>query len=183
MPGTEETTLGIPDEMILDQIYFIRDQKVMIDTDLGELYEVETKQLKRQVRRNADRFPEDFMFELTQEEYNSLRSQIGTLKRGTHVKYLPMAFTEQGVAMLSSVLNSTRAIRVNIQIIRIFTRIRQMVMDDSELRLEIEKVKRKLDNHDVNLQVVFHYLDKLLKKDATPEPRNPIGFELDKLMK
>jgi cell division protein FtsL len=179
----EEKATTIPDEMILDQIYFIRNQKVMMDMDLAKLYEVETKQLKRQVRRNSDRFPEDFMFELTQEEYNSLRSQFGTLKRGTHVKYLPMAFTEQGVAMLSSVLNSSRAIKVNIQIIRIFTRIRQMLTDNTELRLEIEKIKRKLDNHDINLQVVFQYLDKLLKRVAKPKPRNPIGYTLDKAIK
>ena len=90
--------LAIPDDRIINQIYLIRGYKVMIDYDLAELYQVETKQLKRQVRRNIDRFPEDFMFELTQKEYDSLRSQIGTLKQGEHVKYLPMVFTEQGVA-------------------------------------------------------------------------------------
>lgn len=100
----------VPDEIIMNQIYYIRGQKVMIDEDLAKLYQVENKQLKRQVRRNTDRFPDDFMFELSQEEYDSLRSQFGTLKRGEHSKYLPMVFTEQGVAMLSSVLNSKRAI-------------------------------------------------------------------------
>src|SRR5258708_16750220 len=109
---TEDST--IPDEFILNQIYYVRGHKAMLDTDLAALYEVETKQLKRQVRRNAERFPEDFMFELTLKEYQSLRSQFGTLKRGEHAKYIPMAFTEQGVAMLSSVLNSKRAIKVNI---------------------------------------------------------------------
>jgi len=128
----EKNSAIIPDELVINKIYYIREQKVMLDTDLASLYEVETKQLKRQVRRNAKRFPEDFMFELAPEEYNSLRSQIGTLKRGEHPKYPPMAFTEQGVAMLSSVLNSSRAINVNIQIIRIFTRIRQMLMDNTE---------------------------------------------------
>jgi hypothetical protein len=95
-----------PDETIISKIYMIRGQKVMLDDDLAELYGVETKQLKRQVRRNRERFPEDFMFELTVEEYQSLRSQIGTLKRGEHTKYMPFAFTEQGVSMLSGVLNS-----------------------------------------------------------------------------
>src|ERR1700761_3614041 len=99
-------TTTVSEETILSSIFYVRNQKVMFDFDLAELYQVETKHLKRQVRRNIERFPEDFMFELTAEEYNSLRSQIGTLKRGEHVKYLPMVFTEQGVSMLSSVLNN-----------------------------------------------------------------------------
>ncbi|MCX2430540.1 MULTISPECIES: ORF6N domain-containing protein [unclassified Pedobacter] len=126
----------------------IRGHKVMLDSDLAELYGVETKQLKRQVKRNAERFPEDFLFELNMEEQKILRSQFGTLRHGAHSKYNIMAFTEQGVAMLSSMLNSTRAIEVNIQIIRIFTRMR-------EIRLEIEKIKGKLDNQDKNMGIVF----------------------------
>jgi len=115
----------------------------------------------------------------SQEEYSSLRSQNGTLKQGAHAKYLPMAFTEQGVAMLSSVLNSVRAIKVNIQIIRIFTRIRQMLTDNTELRLEIEKIKSKLDNQDKNMEVVFQYLDELLdKKDKPNPPRKAIGYKI-----
>ncbi len=171
----------IPDEIIMNQIYYMRGHKVMLDTDLAELYEVENKQLKRQVRRNAERFPDDFMFELTIDEYNSLRSQIGTLKRGEHAKYLPMAFTEQGVSMLSSVLNSSRAIKVNIQIIRIFTRIRQMFIDNTELGLEIEKIKGKLDNQDKNMEIVFRYLDELLEKKNNPKPRKRIGYKSDDL--
>jgi hypothetical protein len=104
----------VPIESIISKINSIRGEKVMIDRYIAELYGVETKQLKRAVRRNLNRFPSDFMFELTIDEYNSIRSQVGTLKRGAHSKYLPMAFTEQGVAMLSSVLNSDRAIEVNI---------------------------------------------------------------------
>ena len=171
----------IPDEIIMNQIYYIRGQKVMLDTDLAALYEVETKQLKRQVRRNTERFPEDFMFELTPEEYYNSRSQNGTLKQGENVKYSPMVFTEQGVAMLSSVLNSSRAIKVNIQIIRIFTRIRQMLMDNTELRLEIENIKSKLDNQDKNMEVVFQYLDELIEQKAVPKPRKRIGFKSDEL--
>lgn len=115
---TPLTASTITENKIINKIYWIRDSKVMlvpmaIGIDLAELYMVETKQLKRQVRRNMDRFPEDFMFELNKEEYDSLRSQFGTLKRGEHSKYLPMAFTEQGVAMLSSVLSSKIAIEVN----------------------------------------------------------------------
>jgi cell division protein FtsL len=176
-----ENNIIVPDEIILNQIYFIRGQKVMLDFDLAKLYEVETKQLKRQVRRNIERFPEDFMFELTAEEYQSLRSQIGTLKQGEHIKYLPMVFTEQGVAMLSSVLTSARAIKVNIQIIRIFTRIRQLLIENTELRLEIENIKSKLDNQGKNMEIVFQYLDELSNKieRLNPEikPRNPIGFK------
>ena len=106
-----------------------------VGIDLAELYMVETKQLKRQVRRNIERFPEDFMFELNKEEYESLRSQFGTLKRGEHSKYLPMAFTEQGVAMLSSVLNSKLAIEVNIQIIRVFSKMRAMILSNKDILL------------------------------------------------
>ena len=153
----------------------------MLDFDLAELYQVETKHLKRQVRRNIERFPEDFMFELKIEEYNSLRSQIGTLKRGEHVKYLPMVFTEQGVSMLSSVLNSKSAIIVNIQIMRIFTKVRQMLMDNTELRLEIEKIKGKLDNQDKNMEVVFRYLDELIERKNEMVPRKRIGYKSDDL--
>ena len=123
----------IPNEIILNQIYYIREQKVMLDYDLAELYKVENKQLKRQVRRNKDRFPADFMFELTEKEHENLRCQFGSSSWGG-IRYRPMVFTEQGVAMLSSVLNSERAIKVNIQIMRIFTRIRKMLMDNSSLR-------------------------------------------------
>jgi len=177
----EKNTLIIPDELVINKIYYIREQKVMLDTDLAALYEVETKQLKRQVRRNAERFPDDFMIELTLEEYNSIRSQNGTLKRGEHMKYLPMAFTEQGVAMLSSVLNSSRAINVNIHIIRIFTRIRQMLMDNTDLRLEIEKIKTKLDSQGKNMELVFRYLDELIEKKSEHEPRKRIGYKPDDL--
>jgi hypothetical protein len=172
---------AITDEIIMNQIYYMPGQKVMLDTDLAALYEVETKQLKRQVRRNAERFPEDFMFELTQEEYYNSRSQNGTLKQGENIKYSPMVFTEQGVAMLSSVLNSERAINVNIQIIRIFTRIRQMLMDNTELRLEIEKIKAKLDNQGKNMELVFRYLDELIEKKSEPKPIKRIGYIPDDL--
>ncbi len=121
-------------EQITARIYFVRGVKVMLDRDLATLYSVETKVLKRNVRRHIDRFPDDFMFELTKEEYNSLRSQIGTLKRGAHSKYKVMAFTEQGVAMLSGILNSKRAIHVNIQIMRTFTKLRHMISGHEELK-------------------------------------------------
>ena len=115
----KQKELIIPDEIIINKIYFIRGQKVMLDSDLAELYGVETKQLKRQVRRNLNRFPKDYMFELSIQEIENLRSQFGTTSWGGS-RYIPMVFTEQGVAMLSSVLNSNRAIEMNIHIIRIF---------------------------------------------------------------
>jgi hypothetical protein len=176
----ENNKLIVPDEIVIDKIYYIRNQKVMLDGDFAALYEVETKQLKRQVRRNLERFPEDFMFELTPEEYHYSRSQNGTLKQGGNIKYAPMAFTEQGVAMLSSVLNSARAIQVNIQIIRVFTHIRQVLADNTEIRLEVEKIKNKLENQDKNMEIIFKYLDELLDKQEHPNPpRKRIGFKSD----
>ncbi len=167
--------LIVADDIIMNKIYFIRRQKVMLDADLAELYQVETKQLKRQVSRNIERFPEDFMFELTMEEAS--RCQIGTLKRGGNIKYLPYVFTEQGVAMLSSILNSEEAIRVNIQIIRVFTRIRQMLFDNTELRLAIEEIRKKTENNTKNIELVFKYLDELLDKKEKPKPITQIGFK------
>ena len=168
----------IPDDIISSKIYLIRNQKVMLDKDLSELYVVETKQLKRQVRRNLERFPEDFMFELSQQEFDNLRSQFGTSSWGGS-RYMPMAFTEQGVAMLSSVLNSPTAIKVNIQIIRVFTKIREMLTDTLSLKLEIEEIKKKLSNHTQNIELVFNYLDELIDKKENTEPRNKIGYKND----
>ena len=133
----------VPVEIIQSKIYLIRGQKVILDRDLAELYGVSTRRLKEQVRRNSKRFPGDFMFALTWEETESLRSQIATLKRGGHIKYLPFAFTEQGVAMLSSVLNSDRAIEVNIQIMRVFTKLREMMATHKDLARKIEDLERK----------------------------------------
>ena len=175
----EEENLIIPDEIISNKIYLIRNQKVMLDRDLADLYQVETKQLKRQVRRNIDRFPEDFMFEISKQENESLRSQFGTLKRGEHSKYVPMVFTEQGIAMLSSVLNSDRAIAVNIKIIRIFIKIREVLTDNLSLKLEIEDIKKKLNNHDKYLELVFSYLDGLVEKKESGKERNKIGYKTD----
>lgn len=183
MRGVENSII-IVDEVVMNKIYIVRGQKVMLDSDLAELYQIETKNLKRQVKRNIERFPEDFMIELTAKEADSLRCQIGTLKRGEHIKYLPYAFTEQGVAMLSSVLSSPKAIQVNIQIIRIFTRIRQMLIDNTEIRLAIEKLEKKTDNNTKNIEVIFQYMDELIdKKESRPrldKPRKKIGYKLPK---
>ena len=170
------SALVIPDEVILSKIYFIRELKVMIDSDLAELYGVETKVLKQQVKRNIDRFPEDFMFELTNEEFANLRSHFVTSSWGG-VRYLPMVFSEQGVAMLSSVLRSKQAIRVNIQIMRIFTKVRQLLADNLSVKLEIEEIKKKLVTQDKNIELVFNYLDELMEKQENPKPQKQIGFK------
>ena len=166
----------IPNEVISSKIYLIRDKKVMLDRDLAKLYEVETKYLKRQVKRNIDRFPEDFMFELTDVEFKILRSQFGTSSWGGN-RYTPLAFTEQGVAMLSGVLNSPHAISVNIQIMRLFTKLREMLTDNLNLKLEIENIKKKIDNNSKNIELVFSYLDELIEKKDKQKPRTQIGFK------
>ena len=168
--------LLITEHIIMSKILLIRDQKVLIDSDLSLLYGVENKQLKRQVRRNLDRFPEDFMFELTEIESEILRSQIGTSSWGGN-RYKPLEFTEQGVAMLSSVLNSSTAIKVNIEIIRVFTKIRQAISENLNVRLEIEEIKKKLINQDKNIELVFSYLDELIDKQDNKEERTKIGYK------
>jgi hypothetical protein len=168
--------LAIPDEIITSKIYLVRDKKVMLDEDLAELYGVETRRLNEQVKRNIGRFPEDFMFQLTKEEFDILIFQIGASNWGGRRK-LPYAFTEQGVAMLSGVLNSELAITVNIQIMRVFTKVREILMDNLSVRLEIEEIKKQLVNHDKNIELVFSYLDELIEKHDNPKPRKAIGFK------
>ncbi|MCF8381476.1 MAG: ORF6N domain-containing protein [Bacteroidales bacterium] len=166
------------DEVVMNKIYLIRDQKVMLDRDLAELYEVETKRLKEAVRRNLDRFPEDFMFELTKEEFTNWRTQFATSnadKMGLRAP--PFAFTEHGVLMLASVLNSEKAIQVNIQIVRIFTRIREALTDNLSIKLEIVEIKKRLQNQDANIELVFNYLDELIEKQENPKPRKQIGYK------
>ena len=156
-----EQSVTVEDELVMSKIFIIRNQKVMLDKDLAELYGVETKQLKRQVKRNVERFPDDFMIELTEIEFENLRSQFGTSSWGGS-RYLPLAFTEHGVLMLSSVLNSSKAIQINIQIMRIFNRIRKMVTDNTELHLAMEKLTKKTENNTKNIEVVFQYIDELI---------------------
>jgi cell division septum initiation protein DivIVA len=168
----------IADDVVVNKIYEIRNQKVMLDSDLAELYGVETKRLNEQVSRNIDRFPEDFMFQLTEIEWKNLKSQFATSSWGGRRK-LPYVFSEHGVLMLSSVLNSQQAIQVNIQIVRIFTRLRNLLSEHTELKLEIADIKKHLQNHDKNIELVFSYLDQLIEKKATP--RKQIGFKPDDL--
>jgi len=175
---TENTSVLIPDERIMDKIFLIRDQKVMLDRDLAELYGVETKRLKEAVKRNLFRFPEDFMFELTKEEFDNWRTQFATSNSDRMgLRYSPMVFTEHGVLMLSSVLNSKKGIAVNIQIMRIFTRIRQMLTDTLGLKLEIEDIKNKVQNQDKNIELVFSYLDELITRQEEKPERKRIGYK------
>lgn len=179
---TKQTTANqlclIPKERIENKIYLIRGKKVMLDRDLAQLYGVETSQLKRQVKRNIDRFPGDFMFILGKEEFENWRCQFGTsneIKMG--LRHAPMAFTEQGVAMLSSVLNSKRAIHVNIQIMRAFTKLREFLISHKDLARKINDLERKFNEHDKSIALVFQAIRDLLEKSTEPETKKaPIGF-------
>ncbi|HBP00766.1 MAG TPA: DNA-binding protein [Candidatus Moranbacteria bacterium] len=173
----------IPDERIVGKIYFIRGEKVMLDRDLAELYRVTTGNLNKAVKRNNDRFPDDFMFQLNKQEADMfLRFQNGTLKRGRgqHLKYLPYVFTEQGVAMLSSVLKSNMAVQVNIQIMRTFAKMRRLLASNKELAEKIERMEKKYDE---NFKIIFKVISKFMTtdpKDAEPKIR---GFEERKKIK
>ena len=173
-----ENEIPLSEELISNKIYFIRNEKVMLDRDLAELYGIETRVLKQAVRRNISRFPEDFMFELSKEEFENWRSQFvisNSEKMG--LRYAPMAFTEHGVLMLSSVLKSDKAIQTNIQIMRIFSKVRQMLLDTTDLKIDILQIQKKLENHDKNIELVFSYLDELTEKKENDKPRTKIGYK------
>jgi hypothetical protein len=170
---------------IIPFIYFIRNEKVMLDRDLANLYGVETRVLKQAVKRNIERFPDDFMFELTAVEYRFLRSQSVTLEnrnpgKGKYSKYRAYAFTEQGVAMLSSVLNSKRAIQVNISIMRAFAKIRQFALTNSVLARKIEELEnvtnQKFSKLDKEIKLIFEAIKQLIKTES--KPKNPLGFQI-----
>jgi len=148
----------------------------MLDRDLAELYSVETTRINEQVKRNLSRFPEDFMFQLNEIEFQNLKSQFATSSWGG-IRKLPYVFTEHGVLMLSSILNSEKAIQTNIQIMRIFTKIRQMLVDTTELRLDVETIKKKIENQGKNIELVFQYLDELIEKKETKTERERIGYK------
>ncbi len=185
-----ETRLVIPDEAVMNKIYFIRGQKVMLDNDLAELYKVETRIMNQAVNRNPDRFPPDFMFQLSEKEWQNLISQNVMSSWGGR-RTLPNVFTEHGVLMLSSVLNSKKAIQVNILIMRVFTKVRKMLTENTELRLAIEQLEKKTNNNTKNIEVVFQYLDELSEKkegkknkeNKELEAREWIGFKIPKKKK
>lgn len=174
----ESKSVAIPDEIIMGKIYLIRGRKVLLDNDLAELYGVDNKQLKRAVRRNITRFPEDFMFELRRNEFNDLRSQFGTSSWGG-ARYLPMAFTEHGVLMLASVLNSDRAIQINLQIVRIFIRMREMLVSNQEILYRLEKVEQKTEELDDQIMLIVDHmsqLEEIKQQELEQKNRKRIGF-------
>jgi hypothetical protein len=170
-----DSKLILSEETISNSIYYIRNQKVMLDRDLAVLYGIENKRLNEQVKRNIARFPEDFMFQLDKNEFQNLKSQFATSSWGGTRK-LPFVFTEHGILMLSSVLNSEKAIQTNIQIMRIFTKVRQMLLDTTEMKLDIVQIQKKLENQGKNIELVFSYLDELTEKKEE-QPRTKIGYK------
>jgi hypothetical protein len=165
-------------EFIAHRIYFIRGRKVMLDSDLAGLYQVETKELNRAVKRNPERFPGDFMMRLSAEELLALRCQFGTSKAGRGGRrYLPYAFTQEGVAMLSSVLHSARAARVNVAIMRAFVKLREVMATHVELSRKIAALARKYRQHDEEIQVIFKAIKRLMELPEKPKQR--IGFAVD----
>ena len=175
MAKTELLVLAA-EHTILNRIYHIRGQKVMIDEDLASMYHVETKRLNEQVKRNSKRFPKDFMFTITQREFENLKSQNATSSWGGRRK-LPNAFTEQGIAMLSSVLNSDTAIEVNIRIIRVFTRLREYALTHKDILLQLSKLEKEVKGHNKDIENIFMVLKEILEKASKPTPRNKIGFK------
>ena len=162
----------VPDERIISQIYFIRGEKVMFDRDLAELYGVETRMLKQAVRRNLDRFPADFMFQLNKKELEIWRSQIVMSKSDKQgLRWLPIVFTEQGVAMLSAILKSKKAVAVSIQVVRTFVRLREILSTHKQLREKVELMENKYDK---SFKVIFQMIARMMKEDT--EPKKRIGF-------
>ena len=176
----ENNNIVIAEETIISKIYHVRGKQVMLAQDLAELYEVETKVLNQQVKRNIGKFPERYMIQLTKDEYNRLRSQNVTLKRGQHAKYLPYAFTEHGILMLSSVLKSERADKINMLIIDTFVKLRELMFMHKDVVHQLEQVQNKLAEHDNQIMVIFEYLKQLEKskqEELEQKKRPKIGFK------
>ncbi|AHF14697.1 ORF6N domain-containing protein [Niabella soli] len=170
----------VAEQKILNRIYVIRGQKIMLDRDLAEMYGVETRRLNEQVKRNSKRFPKDFMFALTQKELDNLMSQIATSSLAANwggIRKLPNAFTEQGVAMLSSVLNSDTAIEVNIRIIRVFTKLKEYTLTHSEILRQLAQLEKEVKGNSRNIENIFVVLKELIEKQSRPLSRNKIGFK------
>jgi len=187
-PPARYTALARPDAAITGRIHHIRGQRVLLDRDLAELYGVEVRRLKEQVRRNITRFPEDFMFELTLEEaeasrsqfvtlneVSASRSQYATLNRGQNIKYLPFAFTEHGILMLANVLRSEQAVAMSIHIIRVFTRMRELLLSSNDVLTELKELQGRITGHDEEIQAIFDHLAALVS--PVERSRKPIGFK------
>lgn len=175
-------SIAIPDEIVKENIYTIRGKNVMLDRDLAGLYEIETKRLKEQVRRNIDRFPEDFMIKLTIDEYKELKELGGKYSQGQHSKYPPFAFTEHGVLMLASVLNSDRAIKINIQIIRVFNQMRSLLLTHQEIFRKLDELEIKGSERDQKIMLIFEYIrqfEEIKQQDLEQKNRKRIGFKVN----
>lgn len=171
--------VSFPDEVIMNKILVIRGMKVMIDSDLAELYGVTTKRLNEQVKRNINRFPEDFMFRLTEKEKKEVVAICDHLTNLKFSPYLPYVFSEYGAVMLASVINSKRAIQVNIQIVRIFIRMRELLLNHKDLLLEMERIREQVSKHDKKIEMIFSAIKQLIeKKEEHPPERKPIGYKL-----
>ncbi len=171
----KSTAIRVPDDTIINKIHLVRGCKIMLDSDIAELYGVETKRLKEQVKRNLQRFPSHFMFELTQEEHNSLRSQNATLERGAHSKYLPYAFTEHGILMLSNILKSESAMLMSIKIIDVFVKLRETLLAHKEILLQLEKLEKQTTNNGADITMIFKVLKQLIA--PAKKKREMIGFK------
>lgn len=171
------TQIIIPSEIITSKIYFIRNQKVMLDRDLAELYMVESRRLREQVKRNSTKFPEHFMFRLNETEVEQMVSQNAIPSKQSLGGSMPYAFTEHGVLQLANVLKSDRATQMSIKIIEIFVSLRDFLSDNLNLKLEVDMIKKKLINHDKNIELVFTYLDELMDKQENKIERTKIGYK------
>ncbi|WP_300598190.1 ORF6N domain-containing protein [Niabella sp.] len=174
--------LLVAEQKILNRIYVVRGQKVMLDQDLAEMYKVETRRLNEQVKRNLNRFPKDFMFTLKQKEFDNLMSQIAISSSSPGWggrRKLPYVFTEQGVAMLSSILNSEVAIEVNVRIIRVFTKLREYALSQKDILVQLARLEKEVKGNSRDIENIFVVLKELIEKQRTPIPRNKIGFKLD----
>ena len=167
----------IPDEIITNKIYFIRNTKVMLDRDLAELYNVDSRALRQQVKRNIDKFPEHFMFRLTEIEVELMVSQNAIPSKKVLGGSLPYAFTEHGILQLSNVIKSERATQMSIKIIEIFVSLREFLTDNLKIKEEIEEIKKKLANQNKNIELVFSYLDEMMEKKDKKVERNKIGYK------
>lgn len=181
MSENKEDKIMLADEIIMDKIYFIRGQKVMLDRDLAKLYEVETRRLKEQVRRNLSRFPESFMFELTKQELEDWRNQFGgSNKEIMGLRISPFVFTEHGVLMLANVLKSERAIIMSIRIIEVFVKIREMLMMHKDTLLRLENIDQKLSSHDDKIMLIFEYIkqfEETKQQELEQKNRTRIGYK------
>ncbi len=176
MAKKELSTL-VDEQKILNRIYFIRNEKVMLDRDLAQLYCVETRVLNQSIKRNLSRFPKDFMFQLSEKEFKNLISQ-NVISSWGGIRKLPYAFSEQGVAMLSSILNSETAIEVNIRIIRVFTKMREYALTNKEILIQLAKLEKEVSGNSKDIENIFVVLKELISKQSAPQkPRNKIGFK------